>query len=165
MILLLVVKKRINSILSDFCEKERAGYKIKFLQFSHIDRENAIYVAQKANLINPEFVDYRGRVDYFSNHISACDFIVGERLHSMVLAAAYGVPFVAIGYQPKCVDFVKSIQYEHSIIDLLELSADLISDKFNYLADNRDTLSNHLFEQARHYASIQEKRANALLGN
>jgi len=38
-----------------------------------------------------------------------CTLVVGERLHSVVLAAAAGTPVISLEYQPKCRDFMESL--------------------------------------------------------
>lgn len=44
--------------------------------------------------------------------ISACNFIVGVRLHSLIMAAAQGVPFAALSYDPKIDGFCHEIGLE-----------------------------------------------------
>jgi polysaccharide pyruvyl transferase WcaK-like protein len=39
-----------------------------------------------------------------------CRFVVGEKLHTSVLAAAAGVPFISLAYREKCLDFISSIE-------------------------------------------------------
>lgn len=48
-------------------------------------------------------------LDLFLAELSRLQFMVAERLHAAVLAAAMGVPFVALPYKPKCLDFVESL--------------------------------------------------------
>ncbi|HBI02822.1 MAG TPA: polysaccharide pyruvyl transferase CsaB [Paenibacillaceae bacterium] len=42
--------------------------------------------------------------------ISCCDFVLGIRLHSVILAAALNVPFVGISYDPKIERFVQRLK-------------------------------------------------------
>jgi len=44
--------------------------------------------------------------------ISACNFIVGVRLHSLIMAAAQGVPFAALSYDPKIDGFCHELGLE-----------------------------------------------------
>jgi polysaccharide pyruvyl transferase WcaK-like protein len=64
-------------------------------------------------------------LDVFLSELARLQFMVGERLHSAVLAAAMTVPFVAIPYKPKCLDFVGSIDPEFGLsLDYDQLTAD-----------------------------------------
>lgn len=48
----------------------------------------------------------------FLEEYSRLSFVVAERLHAAVLAAAMDVPFLALAYKPKCLDFVDSLGSE-----------------------------------------------------
>ena len=41
--------------------------------------------------------------------LARCRYLVGMRLHSLIFACQAGVPFVAIAYQPKCVEFCREL--------------------------------------------------------
>lgn len=64
-------------------------------------------------------------LDLFLEELARMRFVVAERLHAAVLAAAVRVPFVALPYKPKVMDFVGSLQmteelsmpYEHLSAD------------------------------------------------
>ena len=58
----------------------------------------------------------------FLAEFSRLRFVVGERLHGAVLAAAMDVPFVALPYKPKCLDFAESLDDGGSPL-VLEYSA------------------------------------------
>lgn len=49
-------------------------------------------------------------VDRFLEELARMRFVVAERLHAAVLAAAVRVPFVALPYKPKVMDFVGSLR-------------------------------------------------------
>ena len=42
--------------------------------------------------------------------LRSCRVFVGEKLHSIVLAATVTPPALALGYHPKCLDFQESLQ-------------------------------------------------------
>lgn len=72
----------------------------------------------------------------FASAIADCDLFVGERLHSVVVATALGIPSVMLAYAFKCDDFMASLdasRYALSTVSidgpqllerLLELEAD-----------------------------------------
>jgi polysaccharide pyruvyl transferase WcaK-like protein len=45
----------------------------------------------------------------FFGALAGLDAFVGERLHSVVLASLTGVPVAMLDYQPKCADFMSSL--------------------------------------------------------
>lgn len=54
--------------------------------------------------------------------LSAADFVVGMRLHSLIFAYAANVPFLAIGYHPKVTAFCRSLGLgDDSIADAADL--------------------------------------------
>lgn len=55
--------------------------------------------------------------------LAACDVLVGEKLHALVLAARVGVPGVAMEYRPKCRDFQQSVGRERYTVRTDELTA------------------------------------------
>jgi hypothetical protein len=54
--------------------------------------------------------------------LAAADFVVGERLHACVLAAATSRPFIAVEYRPKLMDFSESVGMSDYVVrtDALE---------------------------------------------
>lgn len=41
--------------------------------------------------------------------LRGCRYVIGMRLHSLVFACQSGLPFVSLSYQPKCVEFCRSV--------------------------------------------------------
>ena len=70
-------------------------------------------------------------VDALQRSIAECDVLVGQRLHSVVLAAAVAVPAVAIDYRPKCRDFQLSIDREDWTVSTTDITTALMLDTVN----------------------------------
>lgn len=89
-----------------------AGYDVRI--FPVWDRDVAVcrVVARQAGLaeavVDPLLRDAADALSYLDRF----DVIVSVKLHAAVLAAAAGVPFVAVEYQPKVRDFTASIAWE-----------------------------------------------------
>ena len=58
-------------------------------------------------------VDYTSDTERFVSQFNKCDFILGVRLHSAILAYALKIPFILIEYHPKCTDFLNTIDYHY----------------------------------------------------
>jgi polysaccharide pyruvyl transferase WcaK-like protein len=48
-------------------------------------------------------------IDKTLDRIGSYDLVIGQRLHSAVLACGLGVPAISLAYRPKCDDFMESI--------------------------------------------------------
>lgn len=90
-------------------ELSGAGYAVRV--FAVWDRDVPVCheVARAAGL-PPDAVDpLLVEADAALRYLDAFDVVVSVKLHAAVLAAAAGVPFVAVEYQPKVRDFTESI--------------------------------------------------------
>src|SRR5213593_3790455 len=63
--------------------------------------------------------------------------VIGEKLHATVLSAAAGTPFVSLAYQPKCLDFAKSLGMEQLLVPLGRVTASDILVKIQYVEEHR----------------------------
>jgi hypothetical protein len=54
---------------------------------------------------------------------SAADVVIGMRLHSVIMAAAAGVPVVALAYDPKVVNTMKALGADRMTLDLDDVGA------------------------------------------
>jgi polysaccharide pyruvyl transferase WcaK-like protein len=61
--------------------------------------------------------------------LAACSMVIVSRLHAAILASISGTPTVLLEYQPKCMDFARSIGNEYFSIRTDIISADLIVGK------------------------------------
>lgn len=64
-------------------------------------------IAKEVDADNVDLVSYRGGVEDFNAKLLECDFIIGERLHSIIAAFFLGIPFISISYHEKCRSFFK----------------------------------------------------------
>ena len=72
----------------------------------------------------------------FFNCLNGAAVVLAQRLHVAVLAAAAGVPFVMIDYQPKCADFVASVDADEASIRTDEVTADRLEELVLSVATN-----------------------------
>lgn len=59
-----------------------------------------------------------GDLVMLGREIGACEMMVGMRLHALILAAAYGVPSVALSYDPKVAAFMAQSGQQDAVWDL-----------------------------------------------
>ncbi len=95
------------------------------------DRPAAEQFAQKwhqagrATLCSPE----TGLPALVSN-IASCEMMIGMRLHALILAAACGVPSVALSYDPKVDAFMQSSGQSDAVYDLAQPDPDALTALF-----------------------------------
>jgi polysaccharide pyruvyl transferase WcaK-like protein len=97
------------------------------------------------------------------DRFAACDLVIGQRLHAVILAAGLGVPTIALEYRPKVADFMASV-------DLLNYSlrtSDATPDRIIALVDDalvhRDRIHTHLVARCDHFRQLQASAAYAML--
>jgi polysaccharide pyruvyl transferase WcaK-like protein len=128
----------------------RAGWRARLLAFDRRDHQLAEALARRLDA-RPEIVSPAAGVDAMLRSIGECDVLVGERLHSIVLAAAAAVPALAIDYRPKCQDFQDSIGRGEWTVRSTDITARTILEAVAQL--------HH--ERAHHVQAIQEEVAHA----
>ncbi|MCA9518019.1 MAG: polysaccharide pyruvyl transferase family protein, partial [Myxococcales bacterium] len=89
-------------------ELARRGHRLLHVPLHRVD---AALGARLAAAVGPalEVAPRRADVGAVVADIARCEVFVGQRLHATVLAAASGVPPLSLAYQPKCLDFLESI--------------------------------------------------------
>lgn len=84
----------------------------------HMTRPGAVLLNDKMNF--HEIISFIGNMD----------FILGMRLHSIIIAAVMGVPFVGVSYDPKIDRFIERVQMD-SAGSIQTLTYEALSEKVN----------------------------------
>ena len=87
----------------------------------------------------------------FLDVVAAQDLFVGVKLHSVIAACCVHTPAIMIGYQPKCTDFMRTMDLERYLIrtDVLKLD-DLLAMVAEVSADP-EPIRRKQFAQCQHY--------------
>lgn len=105
---------------------------------------------------NQLFCIYEDPIEYLRT-VASADFVLGVRLHSAVLAACAGVPFLLVNYRPKCYDFASSIQRTDSLIDPQNISFQELVMKKEWILERGNSLRQQILDSVNSYKSIQLK--------
>ena len=90
-----------------------------------------------------------------------CYCVVGEKLHSIVLSASAGVPFVALCYREKCFDFCHSIGLENWGVSTASVTlAEDVLERILILKTHYDIISNKIFNYKQAYNIEHDKLSN-----
>lgn len=91
----------------------------------------------------------------YLNAVASADFVLGIRLHSAVLAACVGVPFLLVNYRQKCYDFASSINQMDCLIDPQKASLEELISKKDWILKQGNSLRQEILDSANRYKSIQ----------
>jgi len=147
------------------------SYQLVFLPF-WIKRDNEIHreviskLRTKKNifLLNKEYSPKEVR-----GIIQSADFLVGMRLHSLILNYGSRVPFLALGYSQKVKNYLemfttREITIQDTLIDLDGLSSNKILNRFSLLTKKRIKMlienfwnSNNLMEREKENFELLER--------
>lgn len=82
-------------------------------------------------------------IDLVHSYMSQCDVLVGMRFHSLLLASACELPFVAIAYDTKCWRFIEEIGYSYAV-KLENLQYDTLVTLYDSAINNRKVIRKQL---------------------
>lgn len=90
-------------------------------QFAH-GRHQEDHSGNRATLCSTE----KGLTPLLAN-IASCDLMIGMRLHALILAAAGGIPSVALSYDPKVAAFMQASGQGDAVYDLVRSDPDALA--------------------------------------
>ena len=89
---------------------ERHGARVAFVPFGGVpDAEASTAIIRKCRSA-PTLVSLSG-LDEVAAAIARAKFVIGVRLHALVLAVCFGVPFLYVPYDPKITGLVDDLRY------------------------------------------------------
>jgi polysaccharide pyruvyl transferase WcaK-like protein len=136
----------------------RSGWRFRFFVFSKWDRDRTATVRARLGDRAEVFAGMGHRL--LLRALGECHVVLGERLHSVVMACAAATPSVAIEYRPKIRDFMRSVDRGHLALRADALPARDIQEVVVALADERDAEAAHLrAEVAALTARLRESAA------
>ena len=131
------VEEKITGSFTDFLNIAPEDYDFYFISFQDHDDQNtdsSIYQSIKSNLKRERNFSLIRSKDYsledIEKMIADLDFLIGMRLHSIILAIKYGIPFFAIPYWNKVDNLLSETGLDDLSISIKEISGEKIRDKF-----------------------------------
>lgn len=73
-----------------------------------------------------------------------CDMIVGQKLHTSVLATCTATPFVSVAYRPKCIEYAESIGCLDCVVRTDEKLPGRMTEVFEHVWRNRKSISKRI---------------------
>jgi len=119
----------------------------------HSDEEVHDFVTERLRGVGAEVVHADGDLDGVAKRMAGLRFVLGMRLHALVLAARCGVPFVALDYAPKVVEFATRVGSSAFVV-----TPDEVTSRLPKLADEL-TSEGHRAAESRRLVRAMESLA------
>jgi hypothetical protein len=87
----------------------------------------------------------------FFDVIAEQDLFVGVKLHSVIAACCVQTPAIMVGYQPKCTDFMRTMDMEQYLIRTDALKLDDLMGLIAEVSANSEAIRRKQFEECRYY--------------
>ena len=78
---------------------------------------------------------------------SYCDCFIGTRMHSLIMCAVAGTPFLGLNYNPKVRDFMKSLNLHQYCLDYSVHGVSLLDEKFTELLGNTHEVKEQIIDE------------------
>lgn len=131
-------------ILAQACDSlSRRGWQVVFIPMQYpgdvgVSEKVASFMQEPSVLLNRQFT-FRD----ISSIISNMDMIVGMRLHSLILAALYEVPFVPLSYDPKIDSFVHRLNRPQGE-RVTDVDLEKLNEQILYVETHIDTIKSEM---------------------
>ncbi|MDF2593968.1 MAG: csaB [Clostridia bacterium] len=121
----------------------REGYKVYLIPMYYLqDREIAHKLKNKLGE-NAIVVDKMLTIDEVVSYTACFEFIIGMRLHSLIMAAAQKVSMIGLSYDPKVRDFMKDMEIPYCI-EVQHIGSNELIYMIQRLMDDKNALKIHL---------------------
>lgn len=90
--------------------------------------------------------------------INHMDLVLGERLHTLVYAAAASVPFVGIVYDPKIKAFMEYVG-QKNYVDISDVCFEALRKELDFCVSHKEEICSHLSQKTEHMRALAKKTA------
>lgn len=119
------------------------GYKIYLIPMYYSQDREIAYKLQKKLGEQAIVVDKMLTIDEVVCYTASFEFIIGMRLHSLIMAAATKVPMIGLSYDPKVKDFMKDMGIPYCA-EVDRIDTNELLRMVQTLIENKDTEKTHL---------------------
>lgn len=116
----------------------QGDYKVVLLPIWDIDLPSNRSIMHEINHPNLTMVEAFSSLQKFASAVRSCEYFIGQKLHSTIIAIMHRVPSVMVEYRPKCRDFMKSVGLEDYVIKTSDFTAESFAERFGQLAGRAD---------------------------
>lgn len=98
----------------------------------------------------------------YRKELDQCSLFVGQKLHATIMACMERIPSIMIEYNPKCRDFMASVDMEAQVIKTSECTPEALLTKVAQLEKDYQTIQKTLNKHITHYRDLQYKTAQKI---
>ncbi len=144
-----------NHIITELAEAIRLvqekGWEVRIFSVWPEDDKTCRQLAKKINLSTGHIQKHYINANKFLQAAGQCSVFVGMKLHPVILACCAQVPSIMLEYQPKCADFMDSMEIRDYNIRVDSMEAAHVADLIMMAYGNKDALRLHLKNISRYY--------------
>ena len=106
--------------------------------FGGNDEHEAVRIRELMRATNQiDILPYTDDPEDTLHSIAQCDWFLGMRLHSLIMALLGSVPMAALSYHPKVTSFMTDIGRSHAVLELDSIMPDRLSALLSQLLGER----------------------------
>lgn len=140
--------KKIPAVFKEFIKKRiNEGYGIIFIPQLYGTSNDTVTMSKY--MYSEDCFMVAANVDTYDSYfqqflIGKLYAVVGMRYHSNIFSAKMGTPFISVSYEQKMKGFIKSVGLDEYCIDINDLEAKELEDRYNMLVDNYEEYKDRL---------------------
>lgn len=144
------------AILADYLVNQ--GFKVIFLPFHFPEDVTTCQKARDLMTGKSDLIQENLTVHEMIKALSRIDLVIGMRLHALIMAAAQGIPFVAISYDPKVERFTKQMG-QRLACSVADLKGRNLIEAVEQTIENYSLIKKELLAQGQAYQSLAYRPA------
>lgn len=156
-------KRLVSEVVTFLHACQRRGWEATYIPLARQDVAIGRIVQRQAapNALRlwHDYRDSAGTIDALLSQ----DVVVGQRLHSVVLPSAYGVPTVSLAYNPKCLGFARSMDRSEYAIRTDQVTSGRILASVDRLLAGFETESQKVWQKAIACRATLQRAATRVL--
>lgn len=142
------VNEAIKNLVEIFLEQ---GFEIEFFAMHNHDQKEIYKLRQHEKLKSISVWDNYHNWEEFLIKIHDFDLVIGQRLHSVVVACGSGIPCISLSYRPKCLHFMESFYLEKYCLELSDLAVEKVLSLTEEINSNYEVFCQRQLSVANQY--------------
>ncbi len=139
-----------------------AGYELHLLPVWDKDIESNQKLLERINSPKCTMRLCFDSLENYTKELDQCSLFIGQKLHASIMACMERIPTIMIEYQPKCRDFMASVDMEDYVIKTSDCDPKTLMALTAKLEKNKSAVAKRLDERVSYYRALQYKLAKQI---